>query len=345
MFQPPMMRRPDSTDDRHVISKHGQIYPSDEHLASIQKQVSVVERALKAVSDNLGEIEGGSKLKGVMRVGPLSKGLLLKSDTEVNLVLLCAEIPTRDLLGTVVNKLQTQLANKNDSDNVNFVITQVQDEARIEVTASISVHIGLTSPSVRNEDAVFNEETLPKEKCIEFLASLRHAKGFGARAAGLQSAVMILRVLRELDAWPLKPFAMELIVEKALASVGLPLSPGDAIRRVFEAVAGGILLPGSPGLLDPCEKEPQDTAADLTPQQREDITSNAQRNLRLIAFRQIHNVLNMDQLQPPKFPKGRKRPAAIKSQPQAQDIESSSVEVKKDQNGGEPKAKRTKESS
>ena len=66
---------------------------------------------------------------------------------------------------------------------------------------------------------------------------------FGARAAGLQSSVMILRILRDLQAWSphwksLKNFALELIVEKSLASVGLPLSPGDALRRVFEAISG-----------------------------------------------------------------------------------------------------------
>ena len=54
---------------------------------------------------------------------------------------------------------------------------------------------------------------------------------------------MILRILRDLQAWSphwksLKNFALELIVEKSLASVGLPLSPGDALRRVFEAISG-----------------------------------------------------------------------------------------------------------
>lgn len=33
---------------------------------------------------------------------------------------------------------------------------------------------------------------------------------------------------------------------------------------------------GSPGLLDPCEKDPFDTLATMTEQQREDITSSAQ---------------------------------------------------------------------
>lgn len=33
---------------------------------------------------------------------------------------------------------------------------------------------------------------------------------------------------------------------------------------------------GGPGLLDPCEKDPFDTLALMTDQQREDITSSAQ---------------------------------------------------------------------
>lgn len=134
---------------------------------------------------------------------------------------------------------------------------------------------------------------------------------FGARAAGLQSSVMILRILRHLQSlsegstWkPLRPFALELIVEKTLASVGLPLSPGDALRRIFEAIAGGAILNGSPGLLDPCEKEARDALQNLTNQQREDLTSDAQKSLRLIAFRQIHQVLKMDPLPLNKFNSG-----------------------------------------
>lgn len=37
---------------------------------------------------------------------------------------------------------------------------------------------------------------------------------------------------------------MELLVEKAISSASGPMSPGDALRRVFECIASGILLPG-----------------------------------------------------------------------------------------------------
>lgn len=69
---------------------------------------------------------------------------------------------------------------------------------------------------------------------------------------------------------------MELMCEKVIASAGQHLSPGDALRRVFEALASGLLLPGSPGLLDPCEKDPIDAASPLSAQEREDITASAQ---------------------------------------------------------------------
>lgn len=83
--------------------------------------------------------------------------------------------------------------------------------------------------------------------------------------------------------------ALELLVEKIISSAGMPLSPGDCMRRVMEALSTGILISG-PGVLDPCEKEPQDALSGLTKQQREDLTVSAQQFLRLIAFRQIFKV-------------------------------------------------------
>ena len=61
-----------------------------------------------------------------------------------------------------------------------------------------------------------------------------------------------------------------------MSSAKLPLSPSAALQRVFEAVGGGLLLPGGAGLLDPCERDPTDAAEALTNQEREDITASAQ---------------------------------------------------------------------
>lgn len=38
---------------------------------------------------------------------------------------------------------------------------------------------------------------------------------------------------------------MELLVEKAISSASAPLSPGEAMRRVLECIASGIILQGA----------------------------------------------------------------------------------------------------
>ncbi|XP_048415804.1 zinc finger RNA-binding protein-like isoform X1 [Stegostoma tigrinum] len=324
-------RRPDSSDDRYIMTKHASIYPTEEELQAVQRIVSQTERALKLVSDVISDQEGlkdgenkekgkgdlGARvLKGVMRVGVLAKGLLLRGDRNVNLILLSAHKPTKTLLEKISANLPKQLLTVTEE---SYELKTCSSESCIFLSTckepKMQVKISLTSPVMR-EDLVKDKDAtsapvqdpsdvLNKQKCLEGLAALRHAKWFQARANGLQSCVIIIRILRDLcqrvPTWGALPdWAMELLVEKAISSSSGPLSPGDAMRRVFEAVASGVLLPDGPGLLDPCEKDHSDALSCMSHQQREDITASAQHALRLLAFRQIHKVLGMDPLPQPK---------------------------------------------
>ncbi|XP_076465037.1 zinc finger RNA-binding protein-like isoform X2 [Babylonia areolata] len=340
----PMMRKPESSDDRHVNAKHATIYPTEVELNAVQTIVSACERSLKQVSDFLAESDGpkpevkkdkddaastaDSKqpekeeavtssrvMKGVMRVGVLAKGLLLHGDLNVQLVVLCSEKPTRTLLERVADNLPKQLATFTDDQ---YEVKRCVEEAAIIVTAEKdpkpSCTITLTSPVMRDANSPDGEtvsvkdppDVLDRQKCLAALAALRHAKWFQARATGLQSCVVIIRILRDLcrrvPTWGyLNQWALELLVEKCVSSGGPNMSPGDALRRVFECVSSGLILPGGPGLYDPCEKEPTDALASLTNQMREDLVASAQHALRLLAFRQIHKVLGMEMLPPPRF--------------------------------------------
>uniref|UniRef100_A0A8C5LS45 Zinc finger RNA-binding protein n=1 Tax=Leptobrachium leishanense TaxID=445787 RepID=A0A8C5LS45_9ANUR len=323
---PAPLRRPDSSDDRYVMTKHAAIYPTEEELQAVQKIVSLTERALKLVSDAMADQDKSKTketeekkdlakeraLKGVLRVGVLAKGLLLRGDRNVSLVLLCAEKPTRPLLNRIAENLPKQLTLI--SSEKYEVACSLQESAILLsscVEPRMQVTITLTSPVMREENMKDGDVTsgmvkdppdvLDRQKCLDALAALRHAKWFQAKANGLQSCVIIIRILRDLcqrvPTWSDFPsWAMELLVEKAISSSSGPQSPGDALRRVFECISSGIILKGGPGLLDPCEKDPYDTLATMTDQQREDITSSAQFALRLLAFRQIHKVLGMDPL-------------------------------------------------
>ncbi|EMP39514.1 Interleukin enhancer-binding factor 3 [Chelonia mydas] len=170
-------------DDRHVMAKHSAVYPTQEELEAVQNMVSHTERALKAVSDWIDEQEkvsgeqpepeametvaeeenkeGGDQkaaehltrtLRGVMRVGLVAKGLLLKGDLDLELVLLCKEKPTTGLLDKVAENLGVQLATITED---KYEIIQSVSEAAIIIKNTqeppLTLTIHLTSPVVREE--------------------------------------------------------------------------------------------------------------------------------------------------------------------------------------------------
>ncbi|XP_030209629.1 spermatid perinuclear RNA-binding protein isoform X3 [Gadus morhua] len=320
-------------------------------------------------ADGYREPGGGGSLCGVLRIGLVAKGLLIKDDMDLELVLMCKDKPTETLLDTVCQNLPTQIQTLSDG---KYEITSSLPEAAILVKTTtepkLTLKITLTSPAMRDEEDEEEEEeeeegeeeeqeeeqqeqqkqqqekepeekvvkqegveleenqeedvrvlsaaaqrvkaeeekqeegeSLDRHTCLLALAALRHAKWFQARVNGLKSCVIVLRILRDMcnrhAVWaPLRGWPLELICEKAIATCNRPLGAGEALRRVMECLASGILLPGGPGLHDPCEKEPADALAHMTDQQAQAVTHSAQHALRLMAFGQIYKVLEMDPL-------------------------------------------------
>lgn len=72
-------RRPESSDDRHVVARHAEIYPKEEELQTIQRVVSHTERALKFVSDVLNDTG-----KPAVAVVNAKTNVVVKSEDKVN---------------------------------------------------------------------------------------------------------------------------------------------------------------------------------------------------------------------------------------------------------------------
>ncbi|KAI4876392.1 hypothetical protein NFI96_017852, partial [Prochilodus magdalenae] len=322
-------------DDRHVMAKHSTIYPSSEDLEAVQSLVSTVECALKQVSDWLDQSQGGQPnpintqeeeaeasadesaegstnegssssstadggrvLCGVVRIGLVAKGLLIKDDMDLELVLMCREKPTQTLLNTVCDNLPQQIEKLTEEKyEVQCCIPEAAVLVRSTTEPKLTLKVTLTSPQMREDGETGEQGTTVCVKAV----NIWYSYSYWARVNGLKSGVIVLRILRDkcnrVPAWePLKGWPLELLCEKAIATCNRPLGAGEALRRVMECLASGILLPGGPGLHDPCEKELTDTLATMTDEEAEAITYSAQHYLRLMAFGQIYKVLEMDPL-------------------------------------------------
>ncbi|KJH48696.1 hypothetical protein DICVIV_05197 [Dictyocaulus viviparus] len=117
--------------------------------------------------------------------------------------------------------------------------------------------------------------------------ALRHVVWF--EEATLQSPFKVLvRVLKDIrrryvGLQPLSVWVIEYLAHFAVMNTAnrQPLPLGPAFRRVFEALATGIFLPGSPALFDPTEPGMR-IAYDLTYEDMDLVCSTAQTLLRVI---------------------------------------------------------------
>ena len=99
--------------------------------------------------------------------------------------------------------------------------------------------LSASQTSGQDEGIVVVPDPLPKEKCLQALAELRHSKWFAVTAANMPSCVECIRIVKDLSnrdpAWNvLTDWAIELLVERALFTAWMPLNPAASLMRVME---------------------------------------------------------------------------------------------------------------
>ncbi|KAF5887430.1 spermatid perinuclear RNA-binding protein isoform X1, partial [Clarias magur] len=131
----------------------------------------------------------GRVLCGVMRVGLVAKGLLIKDDMDLELVLMCREKPTHTLLRTVCENLPLQIEKlAEEKYEVESSIPEGAILIRGTAEPKLRLKVTLTSPLIREDGETPEQESaveasepsdlLDRQRCLVALASLRHAKWF-----------------------------------------------------------------------------------------------------------------------------------------------------------------------
>jgi zinc finger RNA-binding protein len=324
----------ETLEDRLVVTKNEQLSPTEEELQAVKNIVTSCEKALKLVSDILlKEAQGTDALsddedemdkmtkekpdkdpglvlrsiKGLVHAGVFANGLMMRGETDVQLVLLSADKPTEALLDKITYLLPQQLSKVSEDKydvetkflNACFIM-RAQKAPHASCTVSLTCSLMRPHPfTYYNEQLPPDpEDVLPRAKCMEALRDLRRARWFESKAAKLPYCEVVMLIFRDLcqrvPTWiSLDLWTIQLLVHKCLETAEGHLSPGLAVQRLFECIASGMLIGDTPGFYDPCEREPVDILSTLGAQLKEDITSSAQHALRLVSFQQMHKILGM----------------------------------------------------
>ncbi|CAB3408200.1 unnamed protein product [Caenorhabditis bovis] len=302
------MRRMEVLDERHIEEKHISLFPGADFMANLECMIVSIEGTLKSVSEeyekqyklaNTATIAADGKdekrtLQGVIRVGIYAKGIFIKGDSQVDLVVLCSEPPTtiiRDRVKEIFEKVTSELTIETDDQSASCLIVKSNS------FTDIRCRVMFTCPLLR--DAPPDVECADRTTCVKALAYIRRSKWFIARCVYLNSCQKVLHLMRDMkkriECWSdFDGHILELLVEKVLSNCPTELNPNDAFRRVLEAIATGVLLHAS--IHDPCEKEKTNVFEQIPLKKRFELTSSAQNAIRLISFNQMYKVLGIERL-------------------------------------------------
>uniref|UniRef100_A0A915HJN9 DZF domain-containing protein n=1 Tax=Romanomermis culicivorax TaxID=13658 RepID=A0A915HJN9_ROMCU len=288
-------RQPDnrsSNDEIYLCKAHEMCRATEDEIGAVERVVCNVERALKMVSDALEQkecsfepdlLEENSTVKKEIKTEPestLSDQTPIPEDRRI-LKGTCTE-DQYDVAITEPDKSRLTISSTSDGYRVEVTVYLTAVIMRSAVaTEDLSVNkLSETIMTSSTDDHHDDDTVLDKEKCLEALASLRRAKWFQSQCAPFEQIVQVLRILKDYCkrtiAWRVFPqWGLELLVERIFSAADQILSPSELFRHFFESIACGLLLPGTPGFQDPCEKEYHDVFDGLTQQQAEDITFSA----------------------------------------------------------------------
>jgi len=152
--------------DRYVIKRHTEIYPTEDHLKGVLKLVADVETVMKEVSQEWNKTEENDiKIEGMVRVGDLSKGLLLAPDRSVSLVLLCISEPSKTMLKQIHVAMRAKMK-ENGSEHDTLLLEKeaafaVSKPLKEGETDTMFCYVTFTSTALRKKPK--REEDVTKE--------------------------------------------------------------------------------------------------------------------------------------------------------------------------------------
>jgi interleukin enhancer-binding factor 2 len=239
------------------------------------------------------------QLEEVRQVGSYKKGTMRTGKNIADIVTILKTIPTRESIEALSKKVEELLRESMKTEVIpktELITVQLTDKGFdvFNWQARVCVLIATVPPNIRKVESPELQKHL-----VNSLSAIRHIRFFEENSNS--SVKVLIRILRDVAARfePLSvmnPWMIDLLSNFAILSNAnrQALSLNQAFRRVFQLLASGLFLPGSSGLLDPCENMPVRVHTCLTLEQQDHLCLAAQMLLRVLLHGGFKVILGID---------------------------------------------------
>lgn len=278
-----------------LIKRNQDISPSPQEQASILSLVTKIQ----TVVDNLIVAPGtfnACQIDEVRQVGSFKKGTMLLGRNVADIVVILKTLPTAEAITGLANKVLEDLKQQDPLEGLTMIVNDRGFEI-INAEAKVKVLITTVHPNIRKLDP---EIHLDAKVAQAHLAAIRHSRWFEENAHH-SSIKVLIRLLRDVrnrfeGFEPLTSWMLDLIAHYAIMNSPSrqALALHLAFRRCFQLLASGLFLPGSAGIVDPCENGAIRVHTSMTLEQQDQVCLTAETLLRVLAHGGHRAVLDLD---------------------------------------------------
>lgn len=218
------------------------------------------------------------KVEAACQVGSYKKGTMLRGRNIADIVVILASPPTKEAIQAILRKMQEEMKEILMSEIVmrsDFITIEANDNGIDVFDCHARVRVLFATSNTQETNA--NAKEMQRH-----LIAIKHIRWFEsqARHSTMKALIRIIRDLVErFDGLKmLSTRTIDLLVHFACLrrsnSEALPIH--KAFRRVLQLLATGLFLPGSLGIIDPCDEKHANIADSMTLQERDTCCMTAQ---------------------------------------------------------------------
>lgn len=291
-----------------LIKRNQDLTPTPNDITQLTNLMTSVSNCLESLILTPGDFDS-CQLEEIKQVGSLKKGTLLLSNKLIgDVCVVLKTLPTKEAVSRLATKVFDDLI-KTITDPIeskNYLLNLNERGFEICLTSTNTLSSSDVAVQVMVTTLYFNLRKLDPnlhldaKQCQLSLSSIKHARWFEENSSHSTIKVLI-RLLKDIRSRfdglsALTPWIIDLLAHYAVMfnPKREPLSLLIAFRRTFQLISAGFFLPGSAGIIDPCEQSVNRVHTTMTLEQQDQVCYTCQTLLRVLAHGGYKQIIGIE---------------------------------------------------